>query len=158
MTKPDNRDTYLPQSRAIARIIDTSDKIAIYLADLQRRAENERLRLHLDILIGLQKELTRRIRSYLDQSPWQVTDTYAQYVDEGSGKVDELIRTSGEVSSLNDVTLMALRLNNEMIEELQSLSLNEGVEESREAFENLQFLIRDTCRKISMERSQVRDI
>lgn len=158
MTKRENRDTYLPQSKAIARTIDTSDKIAAYLSHLREQADDERIQLHLVTLVGLQKNLSHRIRDYLEMSPWQVTDTFAQYVDEGSGKVDDMIREQGELRSMNDVTLAALSLNNEMAEELESLSLNQGVEETREAFENLQFLIRDTCRKISMERSQVRDV
>lgn len=158
MTKRENRDTYLPERDIIRRVIDTSDKISKFLEELREESADERTRLHLDNLIGLQSELTGRVAEYRRKAPWQVTNTYVQYVDVGSGKVDDMISEHGKSTSLNDVTTTALALNEEMVRELQHVSINEGVQESREAFDNLQAMIEDTCRKISMDRSMAGDI
>lgn len=158
MSKRENRDTYLPESKVVTRIVDTSDKISQFLAELQQQLPDERSQLHMDNLIGLQDKLTEKIADYRDKAPWQVTDTYVQYVDAGSGKVEDMMKEQGSVTSINDATAVALALNEEMARELEHVSINEGVQESREAFENLQFLIRETCRKISMDRSMAGDL
>lgn len=158
MTKRQNRDTYLSDEEVLGRVIDTSDKISQFLAQLREQASNEKTQLHLDNLIGLQNELTRRIAEYREKAPWEMTNTYVQYVDPGSGKIDEMIRDNSRIDSLNHATETALALNEELASELQSVSINEGVEEAADAFKNLQFMIEDTCRKISMYRSMADDM
>jgi hypothetical protein len=157
VTKRQNRDTYLPDEKVIGRVIDTSDKISQFLAELREQASDEKTKLHLDNLIGLQNELTGRIAEYREKAPWQVSNTYMQYVDPGSGKIDEMIEENRRIDSMNDATETALALNQELANELQPVSINEGVEEAADAFKNLQFMIEDNCRKISMYRSMAND-
>jgi hypothetical protein len=154
----ENRDTYLPESRILDRVIATSDKISRFLATMRQQANDERSRLHIDNLIDLQSELTASIADYRRQAPWQVTNTYVQYVDPGSGKVDDMIEEFGKFISTNDVTAAAIALDQEMIRELEPVSINEGVQESQEAFDNLQTLIKNTCRKIAMDDVTARDV
>lgn len=158
MSKRENRDTYLPEIQVIGRVIDTSDKISRFLSELREQATDERTRLHIDNLVGLQNDLTKKVAAYRQDAPWQVKDTYVQYVDAGSGKVEKMMRERDKAASLNDVTSTAVMLNEEMARELEHVSINEGVEESRDAFENLQFMIEETCRKISMDRSMADDM
>lgn len=158
MSKRENRDTYLPESKIVTRIVDTSNKISQFLAKLRQQLPDERSQMHMDNIVALQDQLTAKIADYRDKAPWQVTDTYVQYVDVGSGKVEDMMNEQGALTSINDATVLALALNEEMARELEHVSINEGVEESREAFENLQFLIRETCRKISMDRSMAGDL
>ncbi len=159
MSKRENRDTYLPEIKVIGRVIDTSDKISRFLSELRQQASDERTRLHIDNLIGLQNELTQRVANYRQDAPRQVKDTYVQYVDAGSGKVEQMMNEHDRTTpSLNDATSTAVTLNEELARELEHVSINEGVEESRDAFENLQFMIEETCRKMAMDRSMADDL
>lgn len=158
MTKRQNRDSYLSEETILGRVVDTCDKISQFLAELRQQTTDERTQLHLDKLIELQNTLTGEIAEYRETAPWQVSNTYVQYVDPGSGRIDDMIRDHGKLKSLNDATDTAIALNNELIQELQHVSINEGVPESRDAFNNLQELIESTCKKMSMDRSMTGDI
>ncbi|MGQ9424597.1 hypothetical protein ACXYTJ_01465 [Gilvimarinus sp. F26214L] len=158
MTKRENRDSYLSEEQVMGRVIDTCDKISQFLATLREHSDDARTQLHIDNLIQLQDELTGRIAEYRQTAPSKVKNTYMQYVDPGSGKVDEMIAEHGEQTSLDDVTNTILALNGELAQELEHVSINEGIEESRDAFGNLQALIEDTCHRMSVSRSMADDM
>lgn len=158
MTKRENRDTYLSEQEVLGRVIDTSDKISHFLAELRQQADDERSCLHLDNLIALQSELTTRIAEYRHEAPWQVSNTFVQYVDPGSGKIGDMMRTHGGFKSINDTTTTVVALNNELARQLENVSINEGIPESRDAFDNLQEMVRDTSRRMSMDASMSGDL
>lgn len=158
MTKRHSHDTYLPEEQVIGRVIDASDKISQFLAQLREQTSDEKAQLHLDNLIGLQNELTGRIAEYRKEAPSQVSKTYMQYVDPGSGKIDDMIDEERHIASMDDATETALALNKELASELQPVSINEGVEEAADAFRNLQSMIEDNCRRISTYSSMAGDV
>lgn len=158
MVKRPNRDTYLNGNEILGRVINTSDRISCFLSHLKTLTEDTRTQIHIDQLIKLQNELTSSIAEYREQAPKEVVTTYVQYVEPGSGKIEEMMRDHRQFTSLNDVTSTALALNEELARELETVSINEGIEHYREASKGLQDLVLDTCRKISMARARADDV
>lgn len=156
--KQPNRDTYLDGQQILGRVIDTSDNISRFLAHQRALTDDSRTQIYIDRLISLQNTLTCKIAEYRRQAPRKVSTTYQQYVDAGSGKIEETMEQHRDFTSLNDVTQMLLSLNEELAEELEPVSINEGTEEARDAFRNLQELVRETCREISKARSGIDDL
>ena len=157
MTKRQNRDTYLREDEVLQRVVDTSRKIADFLARQRNETQDERSQMQLDNLLELQNELTERIAEYGNKAPWQFHETYMQYVDVGSGKVDDMIRDS-HPRDLDDLIETAIALNRTLAEELEPASENAGVEASHDAFANLQSLVEENCRRISLSRSMSGDM
>lgn len=153
-----NRNTYLHGQQILGRVIDTSDNISSFLAHERSLTEDPRIQIYIDRLISLQNELTCSIAEYRRQAPRNVSNTYQQYAEAGSGKIEEAMEEHREFASLNDLTQTVLSLNEQLASELEPVSINEGMEESRNALHSLQELIRETCRKISIARAGIDDL
>lgn len=158
MVKRPNRDTYLNGYEILGRVVNTNDRISCFLSHLKTLTEDTRTQIHIDHLVNLQNELTRSIAEYRERAPKEVATTYVQYVEPGNGKIEEMMGEHREFTSLNDVTSTALALNQELARELETVSINEGIEHYREASKNLQDLVVETCRKISMARARADDV
>lgn len=156
--KQPNRDTYLDGQQILGRVIDTSDNISHFLAHQRSLTDDPRTQIYIDRLIALQNALTCKIAEYRQQAPHKVSVTYQQYVDAGSGKIEEAMEQHRDFTSLNDVTQILLSLNEELANELNPVSINEGTGQARDAFQNLQDLVRETCREISKARTGIDDL
>lgn len=158
MIKQPNRDTYLDATQIFGRVIASSDKISGFLSHMLTLTDDSRTKIHIDQLIKLQNELTSSIANYREHAPREVKATYVQYAEAGNGNIDRMLNEHRQFTSLNDVTKTALDLNHELAEELEHVSINEGIEHSREAFNGLQKMVEETCRKISMARAGAEDM
>lgn len=156
--KRPNRDTYLNGEQMLGRVINSSDQISCFLTHLQTLTDDPRTKIHIDQLVKLQNELTSSIAGYRENAPHEVQTTYFQYVEPGNGRLEEMMDEHRQFTSLNDVTSTALALNEELAQQLENVSINEGIEHAREATEGLQDLVRETCRKISLARAGADDM
>lgn len=158
MSKQPNRDTYLYGDQILGRVIASSDNISSFLAHQRTLTDDSRIQIYIDQLIKLQNELTCSIAQYREQAPREVSNTYQQYVEAGSGDIEEMMEEHRDFTSLNDITQTVLSLNEELAKELEPASINEGIEDFREAYHSLQDLVHETCRKISKARASIDDL